>query len=184
MSGKTHGVYYGKHPHFRKESGQVYEAQASTDHHASIKLVPSVGPPAGLWLCLCGLSLQRLDDAASHPAQLASAHGDLWSLARDLSDRATAVRGPHPSRLVTGPILPGLRLPTHPLARHECLLAPAAADYHSELDDDDQTTVSQPARGRHPLPEFPTLRYVASSRTGMSVLRCSSCSRFSPSMDT
>ena len=60
---------------------------------------------------LCGLSLRGLDDAASHPAQLASAHGDLWGMARDLSYRTTAAQGSRTSRLRAGPVLPGLRLP-------------------------------------------------------------------------
>src|SRR5258708_44359 len=138
--------------------GHTHEIRARADHpnaiHAISRLVPAVDPLGHLWFRVRGLSLRGLDDAASHPAQLASAHRDLWGLARDLSYRTTAVQGPRTSRLRAGPVLPGLRLPIHPLAGHERLLAPRTAAHHGWLDDDDQTTAPQSARGRRPLPEF------------------------------
>ncbi len=103
--------------------GNTHEIQARADHpntiHPINRLVPAVDPLDCLWFRLRGLSLRGLDDAASHPAQLASAHGDLWGLARDLSHRTTAAYGTCTSLVVAGPVLPGLRLPIHPLAGHE-----------------------------------------------------------------
>src|SRR5258708_10429659 len=138
--------------------GYTHEIQACADHpnaiHPITRLGPSLGPLGRLWFRLCWLFLRCLEYAASHPAQLASAHGDLWGLARDLSYRTTTVRGTRTSGLRAGPVLPGLRLPVHPLAGHERLLAPGAAAHHDWLDDADQTTVSQSAAGLRPLPEF------------------------------
>src|SRR5262249_515657 len=118
------------------------------------RLVPAVDPLGRLCFRLCWLSLRGLDDAASHPGQLASAHGDLWCLARDLLYRSTAPQGPRTSLLVAGPVLPALRLPLHPLAGHERLLAPAATAHHDWLDGGAQTPVSQCGAGLCPLPEF------------------------------
>ena len=130
-------VYYGKQAHL-SPLGHTYEIQARADHpnaiHAITRLVPAVEPLAHHCFRLRGLSLRGLDDAASHPTQLASAHGYLWCLARDLSSRTTAVRGPHTSLVGAGPVLPGLRLPIHPRAFHERLLAPTAAAHHGCLD--------------------------------------------------
>ena len=74
--------------------GNTHEIQARADHQNSIhpinRLVPAVDPLGRLGCRLRGLSLRGLDDAASHPAQLASAHGDVCCLARDLSYRTTA----------------------------------------------------------------------------------------------
>ena len=138
--------------------GNTHEIQARADHpntiHPINRLVPAVDPLGRLGCRLRGLSLRGLDDAASHPAQLASAHGDLCCLARDLSYRTTAASGTCTSLVVAGPVLPGLRLPIHPLAGHERLLAPAVAAHHNWLDDGDQTTVSQSGAGLCPLPEF------------------------------
>src|SRR5207248_2158170 len=71
--------------------GHTHEIQARADHpntiHAISRLVPAVDPLDCLWFRLRGLSLRCLDYATSHPGQLASAHGDLWCLARDLSYR-------------------------------------------------------------------------------------------------
>src|SRR2546421_8861202 len=82
----------------------THEIQARADHpntiHAISRLVPAVDPLGRLWFRLRGLSLRYLDYTTSHPAQLSSAHGDVWCLARDLSYRTTAVRGTPTSLVV------------------------------------------------------------------------------------
>src|SRR5260370_19837418 len=108
--------------------GHTHEIQARADHpnaiHAISRLVPAVDPLGHLWFRLRGLSLRGLDDAASHPAQLASAHRDLWGLARDLSYRTTAGPSPPPSLLPARPVLPCRPPPTHPPPRPRRLLVP------------------------------------------------------------
>src|SRR5215469_5891013 len=94
---KGHEVYYGKQAHL-SPWGHTYEIQAEADHPNAIipinRLVPAVDPLGRLCFRLCGLSLRGLDYAASHRAQLASAHGDLRGLAHDLLYRSAAARGP------------------------------------------------------------------------------------------
>src|SRR5260370_29270503 len=95
--------------------GHTHEIQERAHHsnaiHAISRLVPAVDPLGHLWFCLRGLSLRGLDDAASHPAQLASAHGNLWGLAHDLSPRTTAGPGTPTPLPVAAPLPPRPPLP-------------------------------------------------------------------------
>src|SRR5260370_30005132 len=119
--------------------GHTHEIQARADHpnaiHAISRLVPAVDPLGHLSFRLRGLSLRGLDDAACHPPQLASAHRDLWGLARDLSYRTTAVSRPPTTTPPSCPVFPRPPPPTSPPSRPQTPFAPTTTPHHPRLSD-------------------------------------------------